>query len=77
MAKDVKVDQLGDLVTMSGWCTVNRQRYAVTVPINAWKEWRDGKVIQEVMPELSADEREFLISKLTPAEFDKIFEGSD
>lgn len=73
----MKIDQVADLVTMSGTCTVTEKQYSVTVSVSAWKAWRGGKVIQEVMPELSADEREFLISKLTPAEFDKIFEGSD
>ena len=33
--------------------------------------WRQGALIQEVMPHLSADEREFLISGITPAEWDE------
>ena len=33
--------------------------------------WRQGALIQEVMPHLSADEREFLISGITPAERDE------
>ena len=33
--------------------------------------WRQGALIQDVMPHLSADEREFLISGITPAEWDE------
>ena len=33
--------------------------------------WRQGALIHEVMPHLSADEREFLISGITPAEWDE------
>ena len=35
-------------------------------------EWESGKKIQDVMPHLSADEREFLISGLLPHEFDAL-----
>jgi len=33
--------------------------------------WRQGALIQDVMPHLSADEREFLITGITPAEWDE------
>jgi len=35
-------------------------------------EWQTGAKIQDVMPHLSADEREFLISGLLPQEFDDL-----
>jgi len=35
--------------------------------------WKSGKLIQNVMPHLSAEEREFLISGTTPSEW-KILE---
>jgi len=35
-------------------------------------EWQAGAKIQDVMPHLSADEREFLISGLLPHEFDAL-----
>lgn len=37
------------------------------------RAWEEGGLIQDVMPELSADDREFIISGCTPEEFDKIF----
>jgi len=38
--------------------------------------WRDGAFIQDVAPNLSADDREFLISGMTPEEWTAAF-GSD
>jgi hypothetical protein len=42
----------------------------------ALREWEGGALIQEVFPDLSADEREFLMTGSTPAEWQEIF-GSD
>lgn len=35
--------------------------------------WVAGALIQDVMPDLTADEREFLISGLLPSEFEAMF----
>jgi hypothetical protein len=35
--------------------------------------WQGGKLIQHVMPHLNSGEREFLISGITPQEWDEIF----
>lgn len=40
-------------------------------------EWRAGALIQNVMPHLSADDREFLMTGSTPEEWDTIFGGRD
>ena len=34
--------------------------------------WKNGELIQRVMPKLSADEREFLISGITPTEWESL-----
>ena len=34
--------------------------------------WTDGELIQNVMPQLSADEREFLVSGFLPSEWDEL-----
>ena len=31
--------------------------------------WQEGALIQDVMPDLSADEREFLMTGITPSEW--------
>lgn len=35
--------------------------------------WMNGKLIQEVMPNISADEREFLKTGITPDEWESVF----
>ena len=39
--------------------------------------WQGGELIQNAMPQLSTDEREFLMSGLLPEEWDKAFEGAE
>ena len=39
-------------------------------------EWQLGGLIQNVMPHLSAEDREFLMTGITPEEWDEMF-GSD
>ena len=38
--------------------------------------WVDGSLIQDVMPDISADEREFIMTGITPDEWDAMF-GED
>jgi hypothetical protein len=35
--------------------------------------WQNGSLIQNAMPNLTADEREFLLTGITPAEWEKTF----
>jgi hypothetical protein len=35
--------------------------------------WVDGDLVQNAMPQLSAEEREFLMTGITPAEWDSVF----
>lgn len=39
--------------------------------------WRSGALIQDAMPQLSADEREFIISGLTRADWDSLWGEED
>ena len=52
----------GEENTMS--MTFTRQQY------DAWKA---GQLIQDAMPQLSAEEREFLMTGITPDEWDEAF----
>lgn len=38
-----------------------------------WDAWQNGAHIQNAMPELTADEREFLLTGMTPEEWDATF----
>jgi len=40
-------------------------------------EWQNGKMIQDAMPNISADLREFIKTGITPDEWDILFRGSD
>lgn len=51
--------------------------YTVDTTIKQVREWQSGQYIQEAMPDLSAEQREFLISGFTPAEFERIFGEED
>ena len=37
------------------------------------QKWKDGMMIQYAMPALTADEREFLMTGITPEEWDSLF----
>jgi hypothetical protein len=39
--------------------------------------WEMGKLIQDAMPELSADEREFVKTGITGEEWDQLFGGAE
>jgi hypothetical protein len=39
--------------------------------------WRYGQLIQNAMPNLSADEREFILTGITPEEWDSVFGEED
>ena len=43
--------------------------------IEYWMQ--SGELIQDVMPDLTADQREFLMSGITPEEWDDMFGGDD
>ncbi len=34
------------------------------------QDWKDGALIQDVMPHLTSDEREFIMTGITPDEWD-------
>lgn len=55
---------------------VNEMKMNVTLA--EIEEWQHGdRTIQEMLPNLSVDEREFLITGITPAEWDKYVLGED
>ena len=41
------------------------------------RRWRGGELIQNVMPHLSAEQREFLISGCMPQEWDEVMRERD
>lgn len=42
----------------------------IPITLEQYVSWRDGALIQDVMPDLSAGDREFMISGITPEEWE-------
>ncbi len=58
-------------------CQVTGNLFIIRVDAQALIEWKEGKLIQEAMPQLSKDEREILMTGYTPAEWDGLFKEDD
>ena len=51
----------------------NVNRMAIQVTEAQIAAWQDGKLIQNAMPDVSADEREFIKTGITPEEWENTF----
>ena len=51
------------------------KKYTMDIDIDMYQlnKWQNGGLIQDVMPHLTADEREFIMTGITPAEWDATF----
>ena len=58
-------------------CQVTGDLFIIRVDAQALIEWKEGKLIQEAMPQLSKSEREILMTGYTPAEWDGLFKDDD
>jgi hypothetical protein len=52
--------------TFIGNCVVTGKPYSVTVPAQGLFAYRQGAHIQDAFPKLSTDDREFLMSGISP-----------
>ncbi|MFA5750634.1 MAG: hypothetical protein WC895_05495 [Candidatus Shapirobacteria bacterium] len=74
MAKEMMIRTSGvGRLEIFGICTVTGAKYGVEVDFNGWKRWKEGELIQKALPDLDGDQREFLISGYTPAEWERLF----
>ena len=46
---------------------------SMTFTRQQYDDWKAGQLIQDAMPQLSAEEREFLMTGITPAEWNSVF----
>jgi hypothetical protein len=62
-------------VTISGNCVFSKKPHSITVNADEFKTHKDNPDmhIQHAMPSTSADDREFLISGISPQGFDAAF----
>ena len=63
--------------TCSKVCPIIDELYVVTIDLDQYISWQKGEPIYSTMPELSVNEREFLISGMTPAMWDSIYSDSE
>jgi hypothetical protein len=61
------------LVTNRSTLSGNTNTREIAITEAQYNNWISGMLIQNAMPNLSADDREFLISGITPEEWDKHF----
>jgi hypothetical protein len=49
----------------------------IDITLDQIDRWQNGELIQNVMPNISAEQREFIISGLLPEEFEDIFKEEE
>ena len=56
-----------------GYAQLARNNYSVIVNVKALLAYKKGAMVQDAFPELSATDREFLITGMNPEEQAKVF----
>lgn len=64
-------------VTYTGPCVLTGELYSVTVLGTDLHRYNRGSLIQDAFPGLSAGDREFLISGVSPAAWNEVFSESN
>ena len=60
-------------LVISKLCTVKKEIYSVTVAKADVAKWQQGTLLQDAFRYLNADQREFVKTGTTPAEWENIF----
>ena len=69
----VKTSIVNGNIFMHKLCTVTKEEFSVTISFPKYVMWKEEKyLIQDVFPELTSTEREFMITGWTPAEWDAL-----
>ena len=61
------------LITRTSSLSGNTNSMEIEVTQEQLSSWESGTLIQNAMPNLSADEREFIMTGITPEEWDSAF----
>ncbi len=67
----------GQDVTFSGECLFDNHPFSITTKLSDANRWINGESIQNCFPNLSADDREILLSGISPNHWNEMFGGSD
>lgn len=57
-------------------CPITNKKKSMAIPVtqDQLDDWKSGTLIQKAMPNLSADEREFIMTGITPDIWDELFD---
>lgn len=61
------------LITRKSVISNNINTMDINVTIEQFNAWNAGALVQKAMPNLTADEREFIMTGITPEEWDATF----
>lgn len=67
----------GTQVTVKKTCNVNGKEYYVEFDMYKWVEWRFGTNIMDVWPNMSDNAREFVMTGITPEEWNHMLPPED
>ena len=70
------IDSNGNLV-LARKCRVTEDPVSVPVTLAEYHRWQGGELVQEVWPNLPSEQREFIQTGWTQAEWESIFSDSD
>lgn len=63
-----------NVITIDAMCILCKGAQPITMSKDAYDKWQGGMYLQDAAPELTADEREMLISGICGKCFDDLFE---
>lgn len=70
----VDLDDIQETVVMEKICSVTNELYSLKIDMGEYMDYKNGhRYVQDVFDYMTPEEREFIISGLTPSEFDKLF----
>ena len=64
-------------ITKTSMLTGTKSTMDLDVTLEGLDLWREGELIQNVFPNLSPDEREFLMTGVTPEEWEVAFQEEE
>lgn len=74
MLRDSKITQsTPGRLRITGTCPVTKEPWELIVKEKEFDDWQNGALIQDAFPELSADQRELLITGINNKGWKKLF----
>ena len=73
----LQVTKNDNTIVLSGNCAVNGKPHSVSVPAEEYAKYIAGHHIQNAMPSVSAEDREFIISGISPEGWKQVMYEED